>query len=361
MYGWNSVVSSREQEATVQGSTVDRHAWASGGPEPVAPGVHRLPLPLPHDALRAVNTYVVDLPVGVALVDGGWAMPASMAELESGLGVLGREITDIRTVLVTHIHRDHYTQAVALRRLVGADIYLGSGERAGLQLLHRLATEVPESALAQLRQAGELVLERGLRARIGARDNYNAQLWENPDGWLDAGNVQLGERALQVIPTPGHTKGHVVFLDRSNHLMFTGDHVLPHITPSIGFELAERGLPLGDYLRSLAAVRSLADATMLPAHGGAGGSVHQRAEELITHHQVRLREAWSAVDRCGAVPAGIVAAQLKWTRSRRPFSDLDDFDKMLAVCETVAHLDLLVHRDELSESVVDNIRLYRTS
>lgn len=350
----------RGRQEAVAGAPANRHAWTTGGPELVAPGVHRLPLPLPQDALRAVNTYVVDLPDGVALIDGGWAMPTSMAELESGLAVLDREITDIRTVLVTHIHRDHYTQAVALRRLVGARIFLGAGERAGLNHLRQVATDVPESSLAQLREAGEAQLGMRVRAAISANDGYDPHLWEDPDGWLEPGTVNLGERTIQVLPTPGHTKGHVVFLDRSNDLMFTGDHVLPHITPSIGFELAERGLPLGDYLRSLSAIRALADAVMLPAHGSAGGSTHLRVAELIHHHAVRLEEAQRVVDRCGAVPAGVVAAQLEWTRSRRAFSDLNDFDKMLAICETAAHLDVLVHRGELTDLVVDGIRLYRT-
>lgn len=321
--------------------------------------MHRLPLPLPNDGLRAVNTYVVDLADGVALIDGGWAMPSSMAALEAGLGALNREPTDIKTILVTHIHRDHYTQAVVLRRRFGARIHLGRGERAGLAMLHRLATDVPECALAQLREAGESDLAARVRDRAADHHDYQPEMWEEPDSWLDEGRLRLAERDIEVIPTPGHTRGHVVFLDRANDLMFTGDHVLPHITPSIGFELAERGLPLGDYLRSLAAMQRLADATMLPAHGAAGGTVHGRVAQLLHHHEVRLTEAWDVVDRSGAVPAGVVAAQLPWTRAERPYGDLNDVDKMLATCETIAHLDLLVHRGRLTDVQVGGIRLYR--
>ena len=36
-----------------------RHDWTVPGVYPVAPGVHRVPLPLPTDGLRAVNVYVV--------------------------------------------------------------------------------------------------------------------------------------------------------------------------------------------------------------------------------------------------------------------------------------------------------------
>ena len=43
----------------------------------------------------------------------------------------------------------------------------------------------------------------------------------------------------------------MVYLDEADGLLFAGDHVLPHITPSIGFEVGEPGLPLADYLHSL--------------------------------------------------------------------------------------------------------------
>ncbi len=51
-----------------------------------------------------------------------------------------------------------------------------------------------------------------------------------------------------MIETPGHTRGHVVFSDPASRLLFTGDHVLPTITPSIGFEPVATDNPLGDFL-----------------------------------------------------------------------------------------------------------------
>jgi glyoxylase-like metal-dependent hydrolase (beta-lactamase superfamily II) len=53
---------------------------------------------------------------------------------------------------------------------------------------------------------------------------------EFPDRWLGAETLRFGDRELRVIPTPGHTKGHVVYLDERRGLLFSGDHVLPHIT-----------------------------------------------------------------------------------------------------------------------------------
>ena len=51
----------------------DRHAWIEEGAHLVAPGVHRIPLPLPSDGLRAVNVYAIEGSNGLVLIDSGWA------------------------------------------------------------------------------------------------------------------------------------------------------------------------------------------------------------------------------------------------------------------------------------------------
>src|ERR1700730_36409 len=88
-----------------------RGAWAEPGVYPVAPGVHRIPLPLPGDSLRAVNVYAIEDDNRIVLVDSGWHRPDSWEALRSALHQIGCEIGDIARVLVTHIHHDHFGQA----------------------------------------------------------------------------------------------------------------------------------------------------------------------------------------------------------------------------------------------------------
>jgi glyoxylase-like metal-dependent hydrolase (beta-lactamase superfamily II) len=165
--------------------------------------------------------------------------------------------------------------------------------------------------------------------------------FEDPDHWLDDGQViPLDNRTLRVRATPGHTVGHVVFVDDEAELMFAGDHILPHITPSVGFQPATAATPLADYLSSLALVLDEPDRLLLPAHGPTGGSAHARATELLAHHERRLAQTEQAV-RAGAGTAYEVARVLRWTRRERRLGDLDPFNQMLAVVETVAHLDVL--------------------
>src|SRR6202035_1509890 len=95
--------------------------WTAPGVYSVAPGVYRIPLPLPSDVLRAVNVYAVVDGDDLVLIDSGWALDVARDALVAGLGGIGRALGDVRRFLVTHLHQDHYTQAIALRREVGMD------------------------------------------------------------------------------------------------------------------------------------------------------------------------------------------------------------------------------------------------
>jgi glyoxylase-like metal-dependent hydrolase (beta-lactamase superfamily II) len=329
--------------------------WTEPGAWRVAPGVVRIPLPLPTDGLKAVNVYVLDEPDGLTLIDGGWAIPESREVLDKALQLLGRTTADITRVLVTHIHRDHYTQAVTLRRDSGAIVSLGAGERPSLEALNNPMHH--SSQVAYLRESGAPALSAFWRSRIdsGSRD---LSMWESPDHWLSGDSqIELGSRALDAIETPGHTRGHLVFADRAAGLLFAGDHVLPTITPSIGFEPVPPALPLADYLGSLAKVRALPDLTLLPAHGQHGGSVHDRVDALLAHHDDRLRRCLEAATG-RVVTAHEVAGDLPWTGRDRPFDSLDAYNAALAVLETRAHLEVLVARDDATRAVVDGVARY---
>jgi glyoxylase-like metal-dependent hydrolase (beta-lactamase superfamily II) len=327
----------------------DRHAWERPGAHEVAPGVHRIPLPLPGDSLKAVNVYAISDGEQVVLVDGGWALDEAEDLLGKSLATIGYELRDVREFLVTHLHRDHYTQAVALRRHHGGEVSVGEGERACLELIRTIELH-PD--IARLHEAGALELSRRLAEWRGERDLLN---WEDPDRWLSDGvDLPLTTRTLRVIATPGHTRGHVVFHDPQAQTLFAGDHVLPHITPSIGVELNRPHSPLRDYLNSLRLIRTLPDARLLPAHGPVTDSVHDRVDELIAHHEHRLTATAEAVEH-GAHTAFEAAHYLPWTRRERRLDELDMFNQILAIFETLAHLRVLVDRGWLTESTVDGV------
>jgi glyoxylase-like metal-dependent hydrolase (beta-lactamase superfamily II) len=333
--------------------------WTEPGIYEVSAGVYRIPLPLPNDGLRAVNVYAVTDGKKLVLVDSGWALDVARQQLTDALGGIGAELADVSEFLVTHVHRDHYSQAVVLRREFGSKIALGQDEEPSLKVSGNPDRLPMEAQVDLLFKAGAAGVVEALGREFGTnRRHREADLWEAPDEWLTPGRRSIMPgREFDIVATPGHTSGHVVFVDDTADLLFSGDHVLPHITPSIGFQPVPAELPLNDFMDSLRLVRSMPDRRMLPAHGPVSESVHTRVDELLEHHRERL-EIMGAQIAAGASTAFEAADRTGWTRRNRKLSEMDSFNQTLAVLETAAHLDLLVSQGKLNAQTVDGVRHY---
>ena len=280
-------------------AAADRYAWTEPAVEDLGGGIHRIPLPLPLDGLKAVNVYAITDPGGVDLIDAGMAIVAARERLTEALRQLGYALGDVRNFLVTHIHIDHYSLAVELRRDFRTLISLGEGERANM-----MATREMINGTSSHRVFGAESLRRlgaaELIGRLSTLERHGPPFadWEDPDRWVaDGADLDLRTRTLRAVHTPGHTLGHLVYHDAASEIMFAGDHVLPHITPSIGFEPAGNRMALRDYLGSLARTLALPDARLLPAHGPVCDSTHERVNELLAHHDTAPGR--DASTRCG--------------------------------------------------------------
>jgi glyoxylase-like metal-dependent hydrolase (beta-lactamase superfamily II) len=331
----------------------DRTGWLEPGAFEVAPGVHRIPLPLPRDGLKAINVYAVQDGGRLVLVDCGWRHPKTTDALLAGLTAIGADPKDIKLVLCTHSHYDHYGLSAYIRDHSGAEIVLGRTE------LESLAPALNGGSWDVMREhrrqwmtrngAGDILAE--IEARADDEDyeaTRGAGRWESPDRLIDGGEViELADRRLVAHLTPGHTRGHIAFEDPDAKLLFAGDHVLPQITPSLGFESFGDGKALERFLPSLRAVRDLPVELVLPGHGPVFDDLAVRVDELLHHHETRLGACVDAVVSEGPATAHDVARHLLWTRRDTPFADLDVLNRLLAVSETVTHLELLADTDRL--------------
>jgi glyoxylase-like metal-dependent hydrolase (beta-lactamase superfamily II) len=305
--------------------------------------VWRIALPLPMRDLKEVNAYAIGGDDGVTLIDPGWANAESESILLAGLAEAGWSADEVRRILVTHAHWDHYTQAVKWRAERDVTVYLGRGERHTIEAFDAIDGTYPNQ-VQWLRRAGAA----GLAAEVQALE---LEPWEEgmplgePDVWLDGGEqIDCGGVTVIARATPGHTRGHMVFEEPESELLFTGDHILPRITPSIGFERAPQRLALSSYLESLHVCERWAGSTMLPAHGAVVDDVGSRVGELLAHHRQRLDEITDLV-RDGARTAYEVARQMRWTRKGLHIDELGTIHGMTAVLEVLAHLELLAAQD----------------
>ncbi|WP_329410233.1 MBL fold metallo-hydrolase [Nocardia vinacea] len=333
--------------------------WTEPGAHQVARGIHRVPLPLPLDGLGTVNAYVLEATDGLVVIDPGWYGPQTETAMTVALRRLGYRLDDIVTCLATHHHWDHYSQAYAWRSTLGCELFVGREERHSILSFHTDAGRFPNHAQL-LARCGAPELAREI-AHTPAPENEVGVSFGPPDRWLEHGDrIQLRDGQIEVIATPGHTRGHVVFHHTDSRVLFSGDHILPHITPSIGLEWAPEPHPLRSYITSLELVHGLPDAAVLPSHGPVTISSHSRIEELLRHHRRRLDEICDEV-AAGSSTAYTVARALRWTRRNRQLDELPIDHQLSAVTEIHAHLDVLAMLGRVSYIDQSNVRTYALS
>lgn len=208
-------------------------------------GVWGIKVPIPDNPLGHTLVHVLDTDRGPVLVDTGWDDPESWDTLVAGLAALGTAVTDIHGVVITHHHPDHHGLSGQVREASGAWIAMHAADtevvvrtRASepgvwfdYMSAKLAAAGAPEEHIAPLRAArasGRMRTLPGLRAAVPDREIVPAEL------------LPLAGRRLRAIWTPGHTPGHVCLHleeDHPAHLpgngrLFSGDHLLPGISPT---------------------------------------------------------------------------------------------------------------------------------
>ncbi len=210
-----------------------------GVPVRIAPRIVRLTAPNPGVMTGpGTNTYLLgDAVSGVAVIDPGPAIDAHLqAIVETAAG-------PIRWILCTHTHVDHSPAAAPLKARTGATVL-------------------------------------GMRARHPERQDAGF----TPDRELaDGERLEVGGHALRVLHTPGHASNQLCFLDASERLLFTGDHLMQGSTVVIN-------PPDGDMAVYLASLRRLLDEDLeyiAPGHGFLMGRPHEMVERVLVHRVAR--------------------------------------------------------------------------
>jgi glyoxylase-like metal-dependent hydrolase (beta-lactamase superfamily II) len=243
------------------------------------------------------------------------------------------------------MHFDHIGLAGRVREASGAWI--------ALHVAYRDIVARPELRDAHLAAARQTKWLRLLRAseEEAAVTPKSFEPFLNiafPDRLLAGGELaDVRGWSLRAVHTPGHTPGHLCFVEERCGLFFSGDHVVPRITPNISAGLPGANDPLGEFLRSLQAVRSLEAREVLPAHEWRFRGLAERVDQLTVHHEPRLDEVLHAVREHPRSLPWELAGYVKWSR---PWDQYEGHMRIFAVNETVAHLWHLVVQGWISRS-----------
>ncbi|MFJ8861807.1 MBL fold metallo-hydrolase [Streptomyces sp. NPDC102451] len=308
--------------------------------ERVSDGLWSIPVPIPRNPLRYVLVYALECRDGLVLIDAGWDDDVSWLALTEGVRATGHDIKDVRAVLVTHHHADHLGLAGRVREASGAWVALHALDAAAARTTPSSAGGLAEDIRGHLELHGVPAGEA--RRTVGALDVGRSLDAPPADVLLEDGEaIRVPGLDLRVIWTPGHSPGHSCFYEPDRRLLFSGDHVLPRITPQIAVYAQTQGDPLADFLRSLERLDRFAVDEVLPAHEYRFKGLDERTAYMARHHTERLAELDACVGKKPGSTAWELSSQLVWSR---PWDTFDTTSRRFALAETIAHLVLLRNR-----------------
>jgi glyoxylase-like metal-dependent hydrolase (beta-lactamase superfamily II) len=301
-------------------------------------GVTRVPVPVGVNRIETVNVYVLADGDHVTLVDCGVWGPLPDPEigvraLEAGLQKAGYALRDVNRIVVTHAHIDHYGLAGRLLELTGAQLWMHAMTDLDCEKYRH-----PETAKARRRDTYE---DHGVPAAEIAAIGDTLGPWlpylhsvVEASRRLRGGEVfEVGGRPIEVVHTPGHSFGHVCLWSPRDGVLFSGDHLLPGVTPPVTFERGFDADPLRSYLDSLGRIAERDPALVMPGHGRPFGEGARRAESI---RRTKVRRAESILALIEESPSTVTEIA-----DRLVARAVLTFQRNLALSETLAHVAYL--------------------
>jgi glyoxylase-like metal-dependent hydrolase (beta-lactamase superfamily II) len=337
----------------VRATSNTQHDWAPGMQLPdlemVGDSIWSVSMNMPDRHIFYSLCYlVVDADGRVHVIDPGWGSDENWARLLNAFSRIGKSLSDVSSIICTHFHPDHLGMAERLRDSSESPIMIHEIEAAALHEMQMASTltVVSPSVLEGWGVPGDSGEQ--LLALAAAPSGMPEAVVDR--GLTDGMRLDVPGWHLQVLHTPGHTSGHVCFIEPVRKLIFTGDHVLPTIFAGIGLGGPTLSNPLADYLNGLDAVRRYDDYEVLPGHGYRFRGLSERCDQTEAHHLRRAREVAQVLEENAAATVWQVAERVSWSAG---WSNLRGFYQLSALRQTAMHVEFVrsdVGLDRLTRS-----------
>ncbi|WP_127578706.1 MBL fold metallo-hydrolase [Paenibacillus koleovorans] len=310
------------------------------------PGLHQIKVPLPFP-LRWVNSYLLEGTDGWTVIDPGLHTPESVGLWEETLAEMEIEFNEIVQIVLTHHHPDHYgLSGLFQERSGGAPVYISSTGASQISQLWGDGMPMSDRLMAVFLLHGlDRQLTEPMREHMGS---FIPQVSPQPVLTSIEADVSLliAGREYRPIHTPGHADGHLSFYDEVRRELICGDHVLPQITPNVGYLPGFDPNPLRTYLRSLDEAASLQVGRAYPGHRDPFTTYAERAEEIVLHHEERLLQMRTLLQER---PLSAYAL------CRELFGDrLSVHQLRFALSETIAHVIYMQEEEQIREKQAED-------
>ena len=294
----------------------------------------RITLSVPVGFIGTSQCYVLeDDDDGLHVVDPGWDLEPNRQVLAEGLASFGKVTGDVRSVIGSHLHPDHIGLGNWLRSESGARLVIGRAEQRAIDTF----AATPESE--------RLARHRSSLARWGVPPSAWKELAEAPvmesladvhaDTLVDTGDrLDIPGRDVLVVGTPGHTPGSICLKEAADNAFFTGDHVLPTVSPAPGTGGSTESNALVDLLSSLSDVTRFDGAEAFPGHGEPFFGLAARCAEIAQHHIFRSEEVAAVLERDRDATVWGLSQAVTW---RAGWNGLADHHKVSALRQIEMH------------------------
>jgi glyoxylase-like metal-dependent hydrolase (beta-lactamase superfamily II) len=236
---------------------------AEASAEPVVDGVMRLRLPVPYTATAAVNAFLLERDDGWILVDCGSSAPPGWAALEHALDGAGVAPADIRLLVCTHPHADHYGLAAEVMERSGCPLALAPGPTASAEMLRDPIVPL-EQRLQLAQRAGVPPSLRAAAVSHPGDDGRHPR--PRPDLVLEEGTViETHVGAWRTVPAPGHSPTQVVLFEEESGMLLSADLAIGGRIPYLEYGYTPD--PWADHVGSLERALGLGPRLLLPGHG----------------------------------------------------------------------------------------------
>lgn len=270
----------------------------------------------------------------LTLIDTGIGTPEALAAVEAGLAEHGLKLDAVRQVILTHKHADHIGLARDIQERSGARVFIHEDDHDAIVNLDTLHGGFIPLVCSRLTDFGTPSEEVETMATFLGHGKRFAKQVTNAEAIRDGHVFLIDGAPLEVIHTPGHTQG-CICLRYGNHL-FSGDHVLPGISPNIGAGELRRSGMMQRFLDALDRVAALQtdDLVALPGHGPRFSNLAERCAELKAHHGKREQKILDVLR--GSNPLTVYEiAKVLWAK-------LPGYHLALGTAEVNSHLEKLV-------------------